>query len=115
MKMFRLFWAAATLVTGLSLARAAADLSGLNVFPNPVRTTQGQSTLTFGQLTPFSQVRIYDAQGVLVREVSLDGAATLFVWDLTNDAGRPVAGGVYIYRVSNAAGEKRSGKVAVIR
>jgi hypothetical protein len=37
------------------------------------------------------------------------------VWDTTNDSNQAVANGVYLYVVTNPQGEKKTGKVAIIR
>jgi hypothetical protein len=36
-------------------------------------------------------------------------------WRAINDAKRPLASGVYIYIITNPAGEKCIGKIAIIR
>ena len=99
----------------LAVAGSADALSAVNVYPNPVRAALGQTTVTFDHLEPGTRLRIYDVQGVLVRDVSLEEGSTSFVWDLTNDAGRSVAGGVFFYRLHGPSGARHSGKIAVIK
>jgi hypothetical protein len=102
-------------VTALTSIRSADDLSGINVFPNPVRVYQGNAQVTFDNLTSQVRVRLYEAGGHLVRDVSLQNSGGLYVWTLTNSAGHAVASGIYLYLITNDAGHKRSGKIAVIR
>ena len=94
------------------------------VYPNP---TSHDATITF-QLTKSADIalEIYDVTGHLLytdilrnvvgqQSASLDEA---FVWECENQAGEPVAGGVYIYVLeAERDGEivRRSGKVAVLR
>jgi hypothetical protein len=99
------FWAAA----------ARADGLDVNVYPNPVRVYAGASRVTFDRITQPLRLRIYDMQGALVTETTLDGGASTFSWDLTNDEGDMVASGVYVYLLTDDAGDKQSGKLAVIR
>lgn len=94
---------------------AAADLSQINVYPNPVRRAIGQTTLTFDNVTPDLRVRIFTATGVLVLETQVSGGGNSFVWDLKNSGGNEVASGVYVYVLTNSAREKKTGKIAVIR
>ncbi len=94
------------------------------VYPNP---TSHNATITF-RLTKSADVtlKIYDVTGRLLytdmlrnvvgqQSASLDEA---FAWKCENQAGGPVAGGVYIYGLeAKREGEivHRSGKVAVVR
>ena len=94
------------------------------VYPNP---TSHNATITF-RLTKSADIalEIYDVTGHLLytdilrnvvgqQSASLDEA---FVWECENQAGEPVAGGVYIYVLeAERDGEivRRSGKVAVLR
>lgn len=94
---------------------AAANLDTLNVYPNPVRRYQGANQVTFDNLTPQVRIRIYNAAGTLVREVQQTLGGNSYQWDLKNASGRDVASGVYVYLLTNDAGEKKSGKIAVIR
>lgn len=93
---------------------AASDLSGLNVFPNPVRVYKGNSTVTFDNLTASVKIVILDTNGRMVREVTLENSGFQYIWNLKNDEGDNVASGVYTYLVSTA-GATRRGKIAVIR
>ena len=60
---------------------------------------------------------IFDVNGRRVKRV-FDGVASEgpneVLWDGTNDSGRPVAGGVYFYRMQ-AEGKEFSRKLVVIR
>jgi hypothetical protein len=95
-------------------SRAATTLEGLNVYPNPARQYAGQTEVVFDNLTADAEIRIYDAEGALVREMA-GAAGFLRRWDMKDDAGARVASGVYIYVVRSPAGENKVGKVAVIR
>jgi hypothetical protein len=91
----------------------AADVSQLRVYPNPARVAQGDTEIIFDNIAGVT-VSLYTAKGELVREATLTNADTQFRWDLKNDSGREVASGVYVYRVGEG-GDKKTGKVAVIR
>jgi hypothetical protein len=90
------------------------------VVPNPYRASEtwnpaGSHELHFINLPTRATIRIYTLAGDLVRE--LDHADTIRdyeAWDLTNDAGRDVASGIYVYRVE-ADGFSFQGRFVVIR
>ena len=94
------------------------------VYPNP---TSHDVTITF-QLTKSADVtlEIYDVTGHLLYTDVLRGVvgqqsgslSEIFVWECENQAGEPVAGGIYIYILEAQREDetvRRSGKVAVVR
>ncbi len=105
---------ALVLACGLPL-RGAESLSSVNVYPNPARVYEGQTVVTFDRLTDPADILIFAHNGDLVREQRVENAGFRFQWDLTNDAGNRVATGVYLYVIRNDRGEKRTGKLAVLR
>ncbi|HEX5133608.1 MAG TPA: M6 family metalloprotease domain-containing protein [Candidatus Krumholzibacteria bacterium] len=49
------------------------------------------------------ELNVYDVRGALVRRLargSFDAGSQTLVWDGTDDAGRPVASGIYVYRLT---------------
>jgi 5-hydroxyisourate hydrolase-like protein (transthyretin family) len=101
-------------------------LGDVVVYPNPFKPYEGHTEITFGhptdiekRLTAQATIKIYSIAGELVatlKEPEDDGEADgVLKWDATNDAGKPLAPGVYIYYITNPAGEKCIGKIAIIR
>jgi len=105
------------LVLALAAARlnAGSDLSQLVVFPNPVRVYAGDTQATFNNISDQFRIRIYTVHGTLVREIYQMSTNQQFAWDLKNDSGNNVSSGVYVYLVTNDAGQKRTGKLVIIR
>lgn len=93
---------------------AAADLSAVYEYPNPVRVYSGNTQATFTNLPSGATLRIYDVQGRLVRELT-DLPGPQYVWSLTNADGQPLASGVYVYLVTDDDGHQKIGKVALLR
>jgi len=77
--------------------------------PNPAR--QGTGVTLGGGVHPALVISFYDVAGNLVRKLSPGEP----FWDLTTQAGRPVAAGVYICRVQIDDLEVWHGKLAVLR
>ena len=91
----------------------SADFSQLMVFPNPFKPGRGEPVVNFSDLPDNVTISIYNLAGELAWERSgiNSGSAT---WDGMNGDGERVASGTYIYVITNANGNKKTGKVAVI-
>ena len=87
-------------------------LTGLIVYPNPFVYSK-HTKVIFEGLTWDAKIRIFTLSGELVREANVTGQGT-WSWDVKNDKGENVARGIYVYLVTNSAGEKVIGKIAVI-
>lgn len=95
--------------------------TGLKVYPNPFHPNDGdpgtgtwEDGITFSALTPKAKIQIFTLSGELVREV--DAVAQLsWVWNAENKDGGKVARGVYIYLVTDPSGEKKTGKIAIVK
>jgi hypothetical protein len=76
-------------------------------YPNPARSEAHIAfSLPLG-VTGEYEVTVYDVAGRKVRTVAVGTSAPgrrEVVWDLTDDAGRSVAPGVYLYRLSASCG-----------
>jgi hypothetical protein len=87
----------------LSLDEKETDtsLSGVYLYPNPVRPSRGDRDLKIGDINSEVVVEIYSVEGDLVhrRTVSRAGDA---VWDLTTESGTIAASGVYAVRISGS-------------
>ena len=58
----------------------------------------------------------FATSGHKAKELSIQNSGLSTVsWDLKNDMGDKVASGIYVYVVTDAAGDKARGKVAVIK
>lgn len=88
----------------------AKDLTQVTPYPNPFIIREGLEKLTFDRLPYQAKIRIYTVAGELVREINYGDK-----WDGRNKAGVLVAGGIYLFYVSDPSGEKAMGKIAVIR
>jgi hypothetical protein len=92
-----------------------ADLSGARVFPNPWSSdlTPG-SPIHFTGLTPTSTIKIFTLSARWVQTLRA-GASGVLDWDRRNDNGDLVASGYYLYVITDDQGNKRRGKIAIVR
>jgi hypothetical protein len=80
-------------------------LALINVVPNPYyafseyERNKLDNRIKITNLPEQCQIRIYSANGKLVRNIKKDSPLTFQDWDLTNHAGIPVAGGIYLIHV----------------
>ncbi len=98
----------------LRLRLVAANLKSLIVYPNPFKPAVGHTRITFAALTEQATVRIFNIAGELVKKQDVSGQYS-WDWDVKNTHGEELARGVYIWVVTNPAGEKRTGKIAIIK
>lgn len=96
-------------------AELKSDLSEVFVYPNPVRVALGHNKVTFENLTNNVIIRIVKINGDLVREINVTDSSGVADWDLANNQGQRVGGGVYLYVITNEHGQKAKGKLAIIR
>ncbi len=93
-----------------------SDLSEVEVYPNPFILRGEGEKLTITNLARESRVRIYTAEGLLVRNFlpgEVPGGRVL--WDGRNDRGELVASGVYLVLVTTRDGQSAVRKVAIVR
>lgn len=102
------------LVSYGGLATEPADaLTGITIFPNPVRPDY-TGLVSIRGLTDNAVVKILDAGGILAYETRAQGGTA--TWDLSDYRGRPAQTGVYLVVVIGANGQQGiAGKVAVVR
>jgi len=88
-------------------------LTELIVYPNPFKYSQNNQ-ITFDGLTTDVKIRIFTLVGELVWEKDVTGQVK-WSWDVKNKRGENLARGIYVYLVTNSSGEKKIGKIAIIR
>jgi len=80
-------------------------LAMINVVPNPYyafseyERNKLDNRIKIINLPEQCYIRIYSANGKLIRSIKKDNAVTYQDWDLTNHAGIPIAGGIYLIHV----------------
>jgi hypothetical protein len=92
---------------------AASSLSGIRVYPNPFRASRGDHQMTFTGMPAGSAVKIFTVSARLVTTLSAPSGS--ITWDMTTDSGEKVASGIYLYLITDSAGDRANGKFTVIR
>jgi len=106
-----------------STPTAVRALDTINIVPNPYygyssyEQSQIDNRVKITNLPQKCTITIYSLDGVLIRKISRDDASiTSFDWDLKNDAGVPIASGLYIIHIeAPGLGEKTLKWFGVLR
>ena len=88
------------------------DVDSAKVYPNPARTHQGHTEMTFINLSANASLKIYTYLGEKVADLVADVTGTVR-WDLKNVQGEKVASGVYIAYIEGGNNSKKTMKIAV--
>jgi len=92
-----------------------AVLDRVQAVPNPYFPGQGYNgAVRFIHLPQGAVIRIFDVAGRLVRSMAHTLEQPFWDWDLRNDAGNRIAGGIYLIHVSKSASGSRILKLAVV-
>jgi len=89
-------------------------LRDVKIYPNPFRPLEGHKGVIFNELPDEAKIRIFTIAGELVRKSQAIREGSWF-WDGKNEEGEEVARGIYIYLIVDNTGNKKIGKIAVIK
>jgi hypothetical protein len=103
--------------TPTTTAQPSDNLDQVVVFPNPYLDAKAYfKQINFIHLTYNARVRVFTLSGELVWEKEKNDGSDRIRWEgVVNRSGQKLASGVYIYIVTNSQGQKRPGKLAVVR
>jgi hypothetical protein len=83
----------------------------VKVYPNPV-SGGGQITFSVGAATG-GEVKVYTVSGKLVKELAIGTGESEVGWDVLNEDGNSITAGLYLYTITDGAGNKKTGKLAI--
>ncbi|MFC1725126.1 hypothetical protein ACFL4T_05840 [candidate division KSB1 bacterium] len=93
------------------------NYSNVIIYPNPFVLSK-HNQLIIKNLTGFSSVSVFSENGGLIRKLTYDSSFISGVegyWDGKDGNGQKVSSGIYIIAAADAAGNRKSFKIAVIR
>ncbi len=97
------------------LAAMSANLNSVIAYPLPFDSSRNHNAITFDNLTAQFRIRIFTLKGQIVCDRTGETLDGTWAWNLRNDDGQAVAQGIYLYVVTNNAGQKYTGKLIVAR
>jgi len=89
--------------------------NGPNAGTGPGQTGTGAGGITFTNLPARAVITVFNVRGERVWRGEENTGAGKLVWNVRNSGGHKVASGVYIYLLKNSSGEKKTGKLMVLR
>ncbi|HTX18205.1 MAG TPA: T9SS type A sorting domain-containing protein [Bacteroidota bacterium] len=104
-----------------STALIHQDISRINVYPNPYFARNEAETSIYNRFVTFSNlpqvvtIRIFDLSGALLRTIQHSNTTGYERWDLRNNAGLPVASGIYVAYIEIPNAGNRILKIAIIQ
>ncbi len=104
---------AASLASPTSLP-TVSSLDAVKVYPNPYKSGKHHGRVYFANLPANSKIKFYNIAGELVWEGG-NGPEPLWALELSSGAGTIKSSGVFLYLIEAPTGEKKFGKLAVIR
>jgi photosystem II stability/assembly factor-like uncharacterized protein len=104
---------AVSLASPVSLP-ASAPLDDVEVYPNPYKLGTHAGRVFFANLPAHSTVKFYNLAGEFVAEGG-NGVETLWPFELEMKTPAIKASGVYFYIIETPTGDRKTGKLAVIR
>lgn len=99
---------------------AKKRLEEINVFPNPYFASNKAETdfftqfVTFNNLPEACTIRIFSFSGQMVRTIQHDNGTPFETWDLNNEAGLPIASGIYFGLIEVPGVGEKILKIAII-
>lgn len=90
------------------------NLEDLIVYPNPFSLLNGHTQINFDRLTIDAKIRIFTLTGRLLKEEEVNWQYS-WTWDVRNMEGEELARGIYLWVVTNSAGGRKIGKIAIIK
>jgi len=100
------------------LSPLGLTLNDVVVYPNPFKSLRGDRKIVFDELklNEYIKIFIFTLSGELVYECERStGNNSYLNWDVKNTNGEKVAQGIYLYMIVNREGEKKIGKIAILR
>jgi subtilisin family serine protease len=102
------------------LSGFAKDLSGVYVYPSPVKISGGVTKMTFANLPQRVRIIIYNLSGKRMNEINAETGNGGADYNLKDENGNYLSSGVYLYRISrldsqNNEVEEKIGKFAVVK
>ncbi|OGS38978.1 MAG: hypothetical protein A2551_01165 [Elusimicrobia bacterium RIFOXYD2_FULL_34_30] len=103
---------------------SADYLNNVTVYPNPYKPddlTYGNTILgtgiVFSGLTVNAKVKIFSTAGELINEFDETDGDGNYIWDTTNQNGKKVSSGIYIYYIKDSiySSQRSKGKLAIVR
>ncbi|OGS27379.1 MAG: hypothetical protein A2297_05615 [Elusimicrobia bacterium RIFOXYB2_FULL_48_7] len=87
----------------------------ITAYPNPYNLS-GNTPLVFSGIHGTNtEIEIYTMSGKLIKKLSGIDRGSGINWDCKNEGGEKIVRGIYIYKMTASNGEKKAGKLAIVK
>ncbi|MCD6399822.1 VCBS repeat-containing protein, partial [candidate division WOR-3 bacterium] len=94
----------------------SAGFSNLIIYPQPFKPKEAKNgELKFINLPGSVTLKIYSITGQLIYKEEYENTKGGIVWEGVNSAGKRVATGIYLYLIEDSKGNKKTGRISLIR
>jgi subtilisin family serine protease len=102
------------------LTEVAEDLSGVYVYPSPVKISNSSGKMTFANLPSKVKIIIFNINGIRINEIAESTTTGGVEYNLRDKNNELISSGIYIYRIVRLDGfnnevETKVGKFSVIK
>jgi len=100
------------------LSPVGLTLEDVKVYPNPFGPSGGKNEIVFDELrlNEYIKLSIFTLNGELVYEWKGSTQNKSYLsWDVRNMNGERISRGIYLYVITNEIGEKKIGKIAILK
>ena len=92
------------------------DNPSYSPYPNPfIQGEPGHNNIIFDSLDPGTVLEVYSISGILLRKLEEEVSFGKLYWDGSDNKGRPLESGIYIYLLRDLEGRVAKGKLAIIK
>lgn len=91
------------------------NLNNVIIGPNPFKPNAQNNVVTFYNLTPEAEIKIYTITGLLVTDLKKNDNTRTYIWDGKDSHGRLLAPGIYICYFVNSNGQNNHLQLAIQR
>jgi hypothetical protein len=100
---------------GQIVIEQSEDKPDVKIYPNPLVISEGVRITFSVSGTTGSEVKIYTISGKLVKKLLMGGGESEVNWDVLNEEGNSIIAGLYIYTITGAKGNRKTGKILIKR
>jgi hypothetical protein len=97
------------------VAAPSATLDNVIVYPNPFNSAEGHKRVVFYNVTDSVRLRVFALTGENIFDETINSQNGQIQWECTDKKNDKVSPGLYVYLLTNGAGQKKQGKLVVIR
>jgi hypothetical protein len=87
----------------------------VRVYPNPFVFISGGNMTFMLEETKGADLKIYTISGKLVKKLAVGSGQNQVNWNLSNEAGKSIIPGLYLYVVTDSAGNRKAGKLVITK